>query len=57
MNLKDFVELVEKMRHAQKDYFRTKSNLEECKRLENRVDKACRTLRDGQKELFGDGYE
>lgn len=52
MTLKEFLELVEEMRHSQKEFFRTKSNLPACRRLEKRVDLACRNLRDGQKDLF-----
>ena len=50
----EFVELVERMRHAQKEYFRTKGNIRECKALESKVDKACREFRDGQGRLFED---
>ena len=52
MDLKTFLEAVEEMRTAQKEYFRTKRNIEQCKRLERKVDLACRKLRDGSRELF-----
>jgi len=53
MTFNEFLELVEKMRHVQKEYFRTKGgNLSQCKAIERRVDLACQKLRDGQKELF-----
>ena len=54
MTPQQFAELVEEMRHAQKEYFRTrtKSNLDTCKRIEKRVDLALQRLRDGQKDLF-----
>ena len=47
---------VDEMRHAQKEYFRTRSNsaLEDSKRLEKKVDKDCQAILDGQKKLFGE---
>lgn len=50
----EFLELVEEMRHAQKEYFRTKGNIAQCRTLEARVDNACREFRDGQGKLFGE---
>lgn len=54
MTLTELAELVANMRHAQKEYFRTRSDsaLEESKRLEKRVDDACREILDGQRKLF-----
>ena len=52
MDLAQFLALVEEMRHAQKEYFRTKSNLSECKRLEKKVDLACHRIREGDRQLF-----
>ena len=52
MTHKQFFALVEQMRHAQKEYFRTKRNLNLCKSIETRVDLALQRLRDGQKDLF-----
>jgi hypothetical protein len=53
LSYEDFCKLVDGMRHAQKEYFRTRSStaLDESKRLERRVDEALRD--DGQKEMFG----
>ena len=55
MTTTELATLVAEMLHAQKDYFRTRSSsaLEESKRLERRVDEACRAILDGQKKLFG----
>lgn len=49
-----FVELVSKMRQAQKNYFRTrgKNYLDESKQLERRVDEMAKEFRDTQQELF-----
>lgn len=56
LNLIDIVDLVEKMRHAQREYFRTRSAaaLDNSKRLERQVDEWLKKFRvdDGQKELF-----
>jgi hypothetical protein len=50
----ELANLVAEMRHAQKEYFRTRSDsaLEESKRLERQVDEACREILDGQKKMF-----
>jgi len=50
----ELANLVAEMRHAQKEYFRTRSTsaLEESKRLERQVDDACQAILDGQKKLF-----
>lgn len=50
----DFRDLVAKMRHAQKEYFRTRSptSLEESKRLERAVDKALTESAQKQGGLF-----
>lgn len=50
----EFVELVEEMRHAQREYFRTRrfSTLEQARRAEKKVDAVCARLRTGQQELF-----
>ncbi len=52
MTVKEFLKLVEEMRHAQKEYIRIDGDVRVCRRLEKRVDLACRKLRDGQKDLF-----
>lgn len=54
MELHDLVELVEEMRVAQKEYFRTKlwSTLEKAKAREKKVDEFLLRYRDGQKRLF-----
>lgn len=56
MESSDFIKLVADMRHAQKEYFRTRSGdaLEASKRLEKAVDTAIRTMGDKQKELFNE---
>jgi hypothetical protein len=53
MTHEEFVNLTEKMRLAQKSYFRTKSAqaLDQSKRLEKQVDEAIAKFRDGQKQL------
>ncbi len=53
MEQKEFMALVQQMRHAQKEYFRTRSPsvLEESKRLEKRVDEALREANE-QPTLF-----
>jgi hypothetical protein len=50
----DFARLVSEMRHGQKEYFRTRSTsaLEDSKRLEKKVDEACKAILDGQGTLF-----
>ena len=55
MTATELAALVAEMRHAQTNYFRTRSTsaLEESKRLERRVDEACLAILDGQKKLFG----
>lgn len=54
MTAPELANLVAKMRHAQKEYFRTRSTsaLEESKRLERKVDDACQAILDGQKKMF-----
>ena len=54
MTATELAELVAEMRHAQTNYFRTRSPtaLEESKRLERKVDEACQAILDGQKKLF-----
>jgi hypothetical protein len=56
VTLEEFTKLVADMRHAQKEYFRTRSTaaLEQSKRLERRVDEALTQSAAGQKELFAD---
>jgi hypothetical protein len=56
MDQAEFTKLVAEMRHAQKEYFRTKSSsaLDDSKRLERQVDAALKALADGQKKLFGE---
>ncbi len=50
----EFIELVQQMRSAQKEFFRTKSTtaLTVAKRLERNVDLALRRLNGEQKEFF-----
>ena len=52
MTLEEFALVVERMRTAQKEFFRTKSTtaLEDARRLERKVDRGLRRLK--QKELF-----
>jgi hypothetical protein len=54
MTFEDFRNLVADLRHAQKEYFRTRSDaaLERSKSLERRVDEALKALADGQKKMF-----
>jgi hypothetical protein len=54
MTAPELATLVAEMRHAQTNYFRTRSTsaLEESKRLERKVDEACQAILDGQKKLF-----
>lgn len=49
MNYNEFVDLVEKMRYHQKEFFRArkKEDLSESKRLEKAVDKAIQEFREG----------
>jgi hypothetical protein len=56
MDLKQFAELVAIMRHAQKEYFRTRSGdaLGESKRLERKVDLALAEISTPQQGLFGE---
>lgn len=35
-----FVRLVEQLRSAQREYFRTRGNLDECRKIERAVDRA-----------------
>lgn len=53
--MKDFIELVKKMRDAQKEYFRTRDKvvLAESKKLEKQVDNRINELQN-QTELFND---
>ena len=54
MKLEEFVSLVDQMRSAQRNYFRTRSHdvLSQSKELERRVDKAIADHKNKQKELF-----
>jgi hypothetical protein len=54
MNYGEFIQLVERMRNAQREYFRTKSPtaLESSKRLEREVDQAIARERSGQRTMF-----
>lgn len=54
MTITELANLVADMRHAQTNYFRIRSTsaLEESKRLERKVDEACKAILDGQKQLF-----
>lgn len=54
LRMVELAELVVNMRHAQTEYFRTRSSsaLEDSKRKERKVDEACRAILDGQKKLF-----
>ena len=54
MTIEEFARLVSEMRHAQSNYFRTRSTsaLEESKRLERKVDEAYQAILDGQKKMF-----
>lgn len=53
-DLRTFAELVGDLRHAQKEYFRTRAAaaLEESKRLEKRVDAALSAIAERQPKLF-----
>ena len=54
MDAKSIVDAVEKMRHAQREYFRTRSQdwLRESKALERSVDKMIADFRNPQGDLF-----
>jgi spermidine synthase len=54
MTLIELAELVQQMRNAQKEYFRTRSGsaLDNAKRLEKRVDEALGTVLSQQPGLF-----
>ena len=54
MTAEDLARVVADMRHAQKDYFRTKSQaaLRESKALEAMVDRCCAHVLGGQGTLF-----
>ena len=54
MIMEEFAALVQEMRNAQREYFRTRSPtaLEAAKRLEKRVDQALKEIADRQPLLF-----
>lgn len=54
MNAKELARVVAEMRHEQKRYFQTQNIavLQECKRLESKVDHCVEIILSGQKELF-----
>lgn len=55
MTIEEFARLVDRLRHAQKEFFRTRSDsaLEDAKALERRVDEAIENiLNSQQKTLF-----
>jgi len=54
MSLEEFAELVQRMRNAQREYFRTKSlpALRRAKTEERKVDRALQELASLQKTLF-----
>ena len=54
MTHREFVDLVERMRDAQKAWFRTRDyeKLDESKRLEREVDAAVKAAKDPQPKLF-----
>jgi|TARA_Y100000296_G_scaffold33048_1_gene38269 hypothetical protein len=54
MKLEEFAALVNKMRQAQKEYFRTRSlsAIDSAKKLEREVDKALAHINDKQGDLF-----
>lgn len=56
MTVQELAELVEKMRNAQREFFRTRSAsaLQVSKRLEKQVDNACQAILTPQRTLFGD---
>lgn len=57
MKTEEFVKLVEQMRAAQREYFRTRSGdvLVRAKGLEEAVDAAVREMKSGQQRLAGIG--
>lgn len=57
MTARELAELVARMRHAQTEYFRTRSDsaLKEAKKLEKTVDRCCEIILDDQKHLFERG--
>jgi len=56
MDTKELACIVQEMRHAQNEYFRTRSNtaLKEAKNLEAQVDRCCQEIIIGQQRLFPD---
>ena len=54
MNAIELARVAVECRHAQKEYFRTRSNaaLQESKRLAKKLDHCCQIVLDGQKSLF-----
>ena len=54
MTFEEFRTLIAALRHAQKEYFRTRSStaLDKSKALERRVDKALQEFSNTQKEMF-----
>jgi hypothetical protein len=55
MTIEEFARLVDRCRHAQKEFFRTRSDsaLEDAKKLECRVDDAIKNILESrQKKLF-----
>ena len=54
MDLTSFADIVERMRHAQREFFRTRSQsaLEASKKAERAVDAALKELQDDQRPLF-----
>lgn len=54
MSHPEFIALVDRMRNAQRRYFRTRdrADLEESKRLECEVDAECKAAADAQGKLF-----
>ena len=55
MTLNEFVDLVREMRSAQRAFFQgDKSLIGDAKRLEHRVDMACKTILSPQMSLFGE---
>lgn len=52
MNYQEFRKLVREMMNAQKRYFKSRDNLDECKKLERQVREELQRGDEGQKELF-----
>ena len=54
MTVTELARVVQEMRHAQKEYFRTRSQsaLEQSKRLEKKVDRCCEIVMQEQQNLF-----